>query len=45
LLVEEGHEVVVLLDNLSKGHKEALPDGAGFVKGDLLGAVYPRYPR
>jgi UDP-glucose 4-epimerase len=28
LLVEEGHEVVVL-DNLSKGHSETLPDGAG----------------
>lgn len=28
LLVEEGHEVVVL-DNLSKGHREAFPDGAG----------------
>jgi UDP-glucose 4-epimerase len=37
LLVEEGHEVVVL-DNLSKGHREAIPNGAGFVKGDLLDA-------
>ena len=37
LLVEDHHEVVAL-DNLSKGHREALPDGAGFVKGDVLDA-------
>jgi UDP-glucose 4-epimerase len=37
LFVEEGHEVVVL-DNLSKGHREAIPNGAGFVKDDLLDA-------
>jgi len=37
LLVEEGHEVVVL-DNLAKGHREAIPNGAGFVKGDLFDA-------
>src|SRR5215212_3651522 len=34
-LVEEGHEVMVL-DNLSKGHRKAVPDGASFVRGDLL---------
>jgi UDP-glucose 4-epimerase len=36
-LLEEGHETVVL-DNLSKGHERALPEGARFVKGDLLDA-------
>jgi UDP-glucose 4-epimerase len=36
-LVEEGHEVMVL-DNLSKGHKRAVPEGASFVRGDLLDA-------
>jgi UDP-glucose 4-epimerase len=34
-LVEAGHETVVL-DNLSKGHGEAIPAGARFVVGDLL---------
>jgi UDP-glucose 4-epimerase len=34
-LVEAGHETVVL-DNLSKGHRAALPDGARPVEGDLL---------
>jgi UDP-glucose 4-epimerase len=29
---------VVVLDNLSKGHRETIPNGAGFVKGDLLDA-------
>ncbi len=28
----------MILDNLSKGYREALPDGAGFIKGDLLDA-------
>jgi UDP-glucose 4-epimerase len=36
-LLHEGHEVVVL-DNLSKGHEKAFPEGARFVKGDLLDA-------
>ena len=34
-LVEAGHETVVL-DNLAKGHEEAIPEGARFVAGDLL---------
>jgi UDP-glucose 4-epimerase len=36
-LLQEGHETHVL-DNLSKGHERALPEGARFVKGDLLDA-------
>ncbi len=31
-LVEEGHEVTVL-DDLSTGHRDAVPDGASFVRG------------
>ncbi|MBS1868491.1 MAG: UDP-glucose 4-epimerase GalE [Actinobacteria bacterium] len=34
-LLAAGHEVVVL-DNLSRGHRAAVPDGAGFVEADLL---------
>jgi UDP-glucose 4-epimerase len=34
-LIEAGHETVVF-DNLTKGHEEAVPDGARFVGGDLL---------
>lgn len=34
LLVAEGHQVVVL-DDLSTGHADAVPDGAEFVHGDL----------
>jgi UDP-glucose 4-epimerase len=34
-LVEAGHETVVL-DNLSKGHEPAVPEGARLVEGDLL---------
>lgn len=34
-LLAAGHEVVVL-DNLSRGHREAIPDGARFVERDLL---------
>ncbi len=34
-LADEGHEVVVF-DDLSKGHEPAIPEGATFVKGDLL---------
>lgn len=37
-LVEAGHEVVVL-DDLSTGHRDAVPDGARFVEGDLVGAA------
>lgn len=33
-LVKDGHEVVVY-DNLSKGHRGAVVDGADFVEGDL----------
>ena len=33
-LVEAGHEVVVL-DDLSTGHRDAVPEGARFVEGDL----------
>ena len=36
-LVEAGHEVVIL-DDLSKGHEEAAPEGTRFVRGDLLDA-------
>jgi UDP-glucose 4-epimerase len=34
-LLEAGHEVVVL-DNLERGHREAVPDGAELVVADLL---------
>ena len=34
-LVNDGHEVVVY-DNLSKGHRQAVVEGARFVEGDLL---------
>ncbi len=34
-LLEAGHEVTVF-DNLSKGHVQAVPDGAHFIKGNLL---------
>lgn len=33
-LIEDGHEVVVL-DDLSTGHADAVPRGAAFVRGDL----------
>jgi UDP-glucose 4-epimerase len=33
-LVDAGHEVVVL-DDLSTGHRDAVPDGAHFVEGDI----------
>jgi UDP-glucose 4-epimerase len=33
-LLAAGHDVVVL-DNLSKGHRDAVPDGAHFTHGDL----------
>jgi UDP-glucose 4-epimerase len=34
-LVDAGHAVVIV-DNLSRGHAEAVPAGARFVRGDLL---------
>jgi UDP-glucose 4-epimerase len=37
-LVAEGHDVVVL-DDLSTGHADAVPPGAKFVRGDLRGAA------
>jgi UDP-glucose 4-epimerase len=36
-LVNDGHEVVIY-DNLSKGHRRAVVEGARFVQGDLLEA-------
>jgi UDP-glucose 4-epimerase len=33
-LLKAGHSVVVL-DNLSKGHRESVPDKAGFIEGDI----------
>ena len=45
-LVEVGHDVVVL-DDLSTGHRDAVPDGARFIEGrvhdadDLLAALRP----
>jgi UDP-glucose 4-epimerase len=36
-LVEAGHETTVL-DNLSKGHERAVPEGARFIRCDLLDA-------
>jgi UDP-glucose 4-epimerase len=40
-LLQGGHETVVL-DNLSKGHERAIPEGARFVRGDLLDAEETR---
>ena len=34
VLLEEGHDVTVL-DNLSKGFRELIPEGARFIDGDL----------
>ena len=33
-LVEQGYEVVVL-DDLSTGHRDAIPPGCTFVEGDI----------
>ncbi|HUC89170.1 MAG TPA: UDP-glucose 4-epimerase GalE [Patescibacteria group bacterium] len=33
-LLQQGHEVIVL-DNLSHGHRDAVPDGARFIQGDI----------
>jgi UDP-glucose 4-epimerase len=40
-LVEAGHETVVL-DNLSKGHREAVPEGARLLQGNLVDAEFVR---
>jgi UDP-glucose 4-epimerase len=40
-LVEAGHETVVL-DDLSKGHEEAVPEGARLVRGSLLDMDFVR---
>ena len=40
-LVNDGHEVVIY-DNLSKGHRGAVVEGARFVQGDLLEAIQLR---
>ncbi|MDQ3862930.1 MAG: UDP-glucose 4-epimerase GalE [Actinomycetota bacterium] len=40
-LVEGGHETVVL-DDLSKGHRAAIPEGARFVQVNLMDAGYLR---
>ena len=40
-LVEAGHETVVL-DDLSKGHEDAVPDGARLVEGSLLDEAFVR---
>jgi UDP-glucose 4-epimerase len=37
-LLQEGHEVTIL-DNLSKGHERAVPDGCRFAETDLLDPV------
>ncbi|HEX7660266.1 MAG TPA: UDP-glucose 4-epimerase GalE [Pseudonocardiaceae bacterium] len=39
-LVEAGHEVVVL-DDLSTGHADAIPDGCRFVKGNIAEVADP----
>jgi UDP-glucose 4-epimerase len=39
-LVEAGHDVVVL-DDLSTGHRDAVPDGCRFVEGDVADAAAP----
>jgi UDP-glucose 4-epimerase len=36
-LLDAGHEVVIF-DDLSKGHRSAIPEGAKFVRGSLLDA-------
>lgn len=33
-LLEQGHQVVVL-DNLSRGHRSSVPDGVTFIEGDI----------
>jgi UDP-glucose 4-epimerase len=43
LLLEAGHEVIVV-DNLSQGHRDAVPEGARFIQADItrLDAVISR---
>jgi len=38
MLIDEGHDVCIL-DNLSTGHRSALPDGARHVEGDIRDAA------
>jgi UDP-glucose 4-epimerase len=38
VLLEEGHDVTVL-DNLSTGHRSAVPEGARFIEADLADAA------
>jgi UDP-glucose 4-epimerase len=40
-LVDAGHETVVL-DDLSKGHRDAVPEGARLVEGSLLDEAFAR---
>ena len=40
-LVAAGHETVVL-DDLSKGHKDAVPEGVGLARGSLLDEAFVR---
>ena len=40
-LVDAGHETVVL-DDLSKGHKEAVPEGTRLLRGNLMDAGFVR---
>jgi len=40
-LVDAGHETVVL-DDLSKGHRDAVPEGARLVEGSLLDGAFAR---
>lgn len=40
-LLKAGHEVTIF-DNLSRGHRRAIPGGARFVEGDLLDAERTR---
>jgi UDP-glucose 4-epimerase len=38
LLLESGYEVLVF-DNLSNGHREAVPEQATFIQGELLNSA------
>ena len=39
-LVNDGHEVVVY-DDLSKGHRESIPEGIDFVQGFVIARPQP----
>ncbi|MFA6472300.1 MAG: NAD-dependent epimerase/dehydratase family protein, partial [Candidatus Latescibacterota bacterium] len=41
-LIREGHRVTIL-DNLSKGHMDAVHPEAGFVKGDISDAAIVKH--